>query len=264
MRIDSPKSLHRIAVYAVPKAGKSRFVTALPWDTWGDAIYVAADRGSECLDGIMPEDREHLRIEKPMGEPGKPFDMHREACKLASTDWSKEEGVGVVIWDTMSQTAQDILMDNARANRFGGANGNITVGRPGQPDHLSHPAPADFGATQSSIDHIIGLLFQQKVHVICVFHADWAKPGAIDSGIIGGPQTVGSAQIKEVARPFSALLHLEASRAKDGKAQYVVRSTPHGIWQANIRACGSMPDMVLDERPTDFWRAFDKLTRGDR
>ena len=262
MRIAAPPSLHRICVYAHPKAGKSRFVTSLPWDTWGDAIYVAADQNAECLDGVMLEDRKHLRIEKPVPATGEPMPF-RDAAAIASTDWSKEEGTGVLIWDTMTQTSRDMLAFFAKQGKFAGQKGPVTFGTPGRPDFFANPTEGDYGAAQSATDHLLGLLFQQKLHLIVVFHAAVAKMSdGMMEGLMGGPQTVGSAQIYGIARPFSAVLHLEAGRTDKG-TKYMVRSTPHGIWQANVRALGSLPDKALTEHPTDYWREFHKLTKGE-
>ena len=105
MRLERQSGKHRILVYGAPKGGKTRLVTSLPYDKWGDAIYVAADMGSEALAGVMPQAIDHLRIEG-FDRAG---DLHQQAMEIAIKKWAEEKGVGVIVWDTMTQTAQDLL-----------------------------------------------------------------------------------------------------------------------------------------------------------
>jgi len=253
-------------VYAPPKSGKTVFTTSLPFDRWGDCVYVAADRGSEQLLGVRPQAREHIRIEKPEDLPHPKGNAMKSATEIATTDWHLKEGFtpekpGVIVWDTLSQTTMDVFRWIVAQERYS----HVNVGQKGTANYVAAPDRGDYGMAQGFIDNVIGFLFQQRCHVIVVCHADYDTPNPGDpGGMVGGPMTIGKAQIREVGREFSCLLHLETSRGADGKAQYKVFTAPHGIWQAGIRMNGvSIPDTVLSSYPVDFWcRLDDAIMEG--
>lgn len=242
---------HRVLVYSPPKNGKTSLVTALPYEKWGKAIYIAGDRNAEQLDGVMPDALPHIEVEK--ADPSK--DFWEETFKMATTDWAAE-GFGVVVWDTLTQTAEDLFRYIVAADKCN----HVTIGRKGTKSYVANGDRTDYGLAQNAIDNITGFLFQQKCHLIVVCHADISVPKSGESGgLVGGPQTVGSAQIREYARIYSSVIHVVAGRGADNKPAFTAHCSAHEIWQAGVRSVDPMPDMKLSRYPVEFWQKLDSV-----
>jgi hypothetical protein len=267
-----PTTAHkRIAVYGLPKSGKTRAVTALPWgEHWGErALYVAADPGSEELGSVLRNNREHLILVKP--EPksvgGKLiYDPLTESVAIATKNWKEEyPGVGTIIWDTMTTTSQELLAAYADSGQF--SDKHVTFGQPGTAAYHAAPMEGDFGAAQRSTMFILKYLFRQPLNLIVVFHEDWVQPNEKDvlGAVYGGPTIVGKAGIKTIAAMFDNLFRFSAKdKVEQGNktvTEYAVHTRHSGPWMAGFRnphENNPIPKVPLKPDPINFWKAFDE------
>ena len=264
MRIltSADKAPERVIIYGAPKSSKTRLATSLPWGPkWGEkAIYVAADPGSSSLRSVLLPDRAHLVPVVPRPETGS-YDPLHEAVMIATSNWKESHGASTLIWDTLTQTAHELLEAYARLGNF--ASGQITFGKRGSPEYHAQPTVGDYGAAQNSCEHLMGHLFAQPLNLIVITHEDWAEPKNAGE-CIGGPATVGQATIKTLPGRFDTVIRCEARRRSEpGKpptSQFIARANPHPPWIAGIRNPGvNLPDMILAEDPRHFWQEYDKL-----
>lgn len=255
---------YRILGYGTPKAGKTRLMCAFP-EEWGRAAYIAADPEAERLDSVLPVHRDRIDVFKPVyGDSS--LAVLTENTAIATGDW-KQNGYGVLIWDTMTYTAMDLLDEYAKLGKFT-STGPMVFGTKGTPEYHAHPTPGDFGAAQSTVYHLIRHLFKQPLHVIVLCHSGWTEPkGGDGAGLIGGPATVGAAQIKELSGMFTGVIHCEASRPRRGQGEgnpvYTAYNNPHGIWQAGTRMPGTLRDIPLGPDPSHFWVEWEAGIRGE-
>jgi len=269
-RPDPTSLLKRIAVYGLPKSGKTRTVTALPWGgNWGGrAIYVASDPGSEELGSILPHNREHLILVKPEAKNvgGKLiYDPLTEGVAIATKDWKKDfPDVGTIIWDTMTTTSQELLAAYADSGQF--SDKHVTFGQPGTATYHAAPMEGDFGAAQRSTMFILKYLFRQPLNLIVVFHEDWVQPNEKDvvGAVYGGPTIVGKAGIKAIAAMFDNLFRFSAKdKIEPGNkvvTEYLVHTRHSGPWMAGFRnpnEVNPIPRVTLSPDPVNFWKAFD-------
>ena len=272
----------RIAGYSPPKAGKTRlYCSAMRGcpERFGErAIYIAADDGSESLGPVLMEDRERLIVIKPRPELdgpaiiGKNYDPLIEATTCATTNWrEKYPDVGTIIWDTFTKTAQELLTSTALQERApaDSSDGRVTFGKKGTPSYNVSPSRSDYGATHNMVIHLLRHLFGQPLAVIVLFHQDWKEPknAAEGTGIIGGPATVGKAQVEQISAMFQAVIRQEVRRKRDKDKgmveEYVARTQPHGFWIAGVRAPGPpMPSVGLEQDPVNFWHAYNDALSG--
>lgn len=266
MKIGHQTANERVIIYGDAKTLKTRLATALPWGgMWGEkAIYIAADLNAINLRSVLTVDKEHLVPVEPRPEKGK-YDPLAEAVACASRPWVTEyPGARTLIWDTITQTAFDILAHYARLGNY--AKEQITFGKPGTPEHHAHPTMGDYGAAQNSVcEHVLGLIFQQPLHVIVLAHADWHEPKE-GGEIVGGPATIGGAKIKTLPGRFDSVIHTEVKyKGEPGKPrvpEFMARTQKHGIWIAGVRGQRGMPDTILNPAdPRDFWRAYEEAIK---
>jgi hypothetical protein len=203
-------------------------------------------------------DASHFTVVEPRSATSAKYDPLHEAVEIATHKW---EGHGTLVWDTLTQTAHDLLSAYARLGNY--AKEQITFGKIGSPEYHAHPTPGDYGAAQtSSTVHLLDLLFDQPLHLIVVCHEDWAEPKNANE-CIGGPATVGQAAIKALAGRFDTVIRVENKRTGEpGKPkvqQYIARTQPHGIWICNVRLRPgtTLTDTVLEEEPQAFWKAYE-------
>ena len=257
------RSPERILIYGAPKSAKTRFATALPWGTepWGDkAVYVAADAGGASLRSVLLEDRKHLVVVDPHPESG-PYDPLHEAVAIATHDWTKL-GASTIIWDTITQTAEDVLRAYSIIGNY--ASNPITFGKKGTAEFHVHPNEGDYGAAQNSIGtHLMGHLFAQPLNLIIIAHETWVEPKNANA-CIGGPATIGRALVGKLPGEFDTVIRTEVRRVSNpGKAtvtEFRARTQPHGPWIVGIRNPGvNLPDYVMGEDPRGFWLDYTKL-----
>lgn len=277
---------HRVLIYGVPKSGKTRLSTSLPWDNpevWGEkALYFAWDAGADSLSSVRLEDRKHLITVVPeMTEikRGKEtiltFNPHQEAHFMATKDWRKEfPNVGTIIWDTATDTAEKLLRAYANSGVFSGGSNDkhITAGTRGEDDFLAFPMQGDYATAGISILQILDNLFNQPMNIIVICHADISNPNPeVSANTFGGPATVGTKSIARIAAKFDNLFRTERKAAKPPAkgSEYMVYTEGRGIWLGGMRtpdARNPLPEFVFgstekDVDSADFWRKFDSIQR---
>lgn len=280
----------RICLYSQPKAGKTRTATSLPdneiWGRQGEGktiVYVAADPSSESLSSVLPHYRDRLEVVKPRpaeafretrkGRVPVKYDPLKEAVAIATYPWA-DEGFKTLIWDTMTVTARDLLkayalMQNYTGETKGGDSKAISFGQSNTPEFHIHPTMGDYGAAQSTTDHILQLLFEQPLNLIVLFHEEWVSPKQTDTGeTVGGPATVGSARVKHLPGLFDHCIRQEAMRkqlpGRERQEKFVIHTGKHGPWIAGLRCPGVAPgDINLEMDPGHWWVTFEEALRGE-
>lgn len=280
----------RIGLEGEPKTGKTRFATALPWgDYWGEqAIYVAADPGSDDLatSSVLEENRGRLIVVKPSYTTKKirlkneeveivAYDPHKEAFAIASRNWRKDfPEAKTIIWDTMSQTARELLYAYADTGVFMGEKGDkhITVGEVNTPDFVANPMMGDYSMAQRAIQNLLGFLFKQQMHVVVLFHIQAVEA---DTGqvLAFGPATVGQAGVRPVASLFDNLLRTDGvevlthDKPPKKETQYILHTQRKGLYLGGIRtghAKNPIPQIVIPEQPRTAWETLTKVLKGEK
>lgn len=264
-------SFERIMIYGDPKTGKTRLATALP-DSFGDIIYFAADIGSESLAPIITEIRPRIHIVKSApSKKGEKYDPDADAFNFALNDWTKEfPNARTIIWDTLTQTAWDVLQFIADEGQFSESK-HIAIG---SGDHqMNLPMEGDYRSAQERIDRLITYLFRQPMHIICVCHADYDQPkgGMVEAE--GGPKTVGRATIRRLAGKFDTVLYTKIESTPPAKfgepstSNFYVYTAKHKIWAAGIRGGNRenpIPRVKLEPFPINFWNLFFQHFRTEK
>lgn len=256
----------RIAIYGDPKTGKTPLALSLPFgdDYWGEAVYVCADDGSESLRSCPRETIKYIHRVKPAADPksGK-YDPAAEAFEIAMTDWRKEwPAVKTLVWDTMSETAIDVLGNIADTGQF--SEKKHIVLSPDTAAEQNIPMQGDFGGAQSVIERLQKRLFKSPLNLVVIFHADVEEK---DNGtiVVGGPATIGKATIRKVAKPYDAVLRIEKksvynAETKKSEQQIIIHTDASGAWIGGVRVPGKnmMPSIVVpNDKPFSlFWPKF--------
>jgi len=279
------KRLIKAALVGEPKYGKTRFATSLPWDELGPlAAYVAWDPGSELLDSVLVENREHLITVQPAGKmvgTKLVFDPHKEAIAIATKDWAngfKEGDVDVppcqtLIWDTMTATARDLLSAYADSGVFSGDKGDkhVAVGEYGTPTYMAQPMQGDYGIAQRAVLHVLKYLLKQPINVIVLFHTDFMEPEGAGQ-VTFGPATIGKAAIKPVASLFDNLFVLDVQEKlvrgnpPSRVTKRLVYTDKKGLYLGGLRSPyprNPIPEVELTENPVEFWRTLLQVLNGE-
>lgn len=273
-----PEPLQRVAITGDPKSGKSPLATQLPLGTpyFGEALYIASDSGSEGLRSTPAEMRKHLHVVKPLDKDpktGQSIAM-AEMWDILMRDWTKPDprighpgwpNVKTLIWDTASETGEDVLYEIADKGQFSDS-AHITIGDPGSSWAHNIPMQGDYGAAQDEIAKMLKLVLRSPLHVFVLFHLriHETKGG---QALVGGPGTVGSATIRKTAKPFDAVLRTEkklwtgeVAKQKVTEQRVHIHSEASGIWVGGVRKSGKNP-MPLVSIPNDkplaaYWPRF--------
>lgn len=271
-----------------PKYGKTRLATSLPWDEFGDkAAYIAWDPGSESLDSVLVENREHLVVVQPSSKKVGTkvvFDPHTEAIAIATKPWAEgftEGGVVVppcqtLIWDTMTATARDLLAAYADSGVFSGEKGDkhVSVGDFGTATYMAQPMMGDYGIAQRAVLHILKFLLKQPLNIIALFHTDFMEPEGAGQ-VTFGPATIGKAAIKPVASLFDNLFVLDVQdklvRGSTGgpptrMTKRQVYTDKKGLYLGGLRSPyprNPIPEVELNDNPVEFWKLVNTVLKGE-
>lgn len=258
----------RIMVYADPKSGKSRFVTSLP-EEWGDIVYVAADNNSESLLSTLPKYRKRIHVIKPEFKEGPSSKVNpvAEAYNIANMDWKKlVPSMGVLVWDTISATADQFLNHIADSGQFSEKHISIDTGTGGM---MAIPMEGDYGAAQRSISRLIDILAVKPYHVIITA---WSVLGTKKDGTIlgGGPATVGSATVTKLPGIFNPVIYLKTKNSPavgsaPAKTLYLAHTVPQGHYTAGIREAhdggNHLARVELQPDPGHWFRTYEEEYR---
>lgn len=244
--IVKPESVkyRRYGIHAYSKHGKTRLATSIPWgEVWGEkAVYVAWDWGSEALESVLPQHREHLVVVKPSAGPGGKVDPMSEASTIASRDWRKELGVGTLIWDTATATSDDILAALELSE-------------------INKDPRQNYQQAQTRMKNVLRFLFSQPLNIVMLFQSDPLDSG--DPGSMIGPGMAGRKGINVAASMFDNLFRIEVrDKPVPGtppriKQEYVVHTSKKGRWMAGLRTGhveNPLPEFVLGDDPVEFWK----------
>lgn len=272
----------KCALVGEPKYGKTRFATSLPWDEMGErAVLVAWDEAEDPLAPVLLENREHVISISPSPKIVRDkviFDPHKEAIAIATKPWATgfTEGDIVVppcqtlIWDTMTETARNLLAAYADSGLFSGDK-HISIGEQGTPYYMAQPMMGDYGLAQRAVMHILRILFKQPMNIIVIFHTDFMEPEGAGQ-VTFGPATVGKAAIKPVASMFDNLFMLDAQeRLQKGNPPTRVMSRrlytdKKGLYLAGLRSPypkNPIPELEVGDNPVDVWRTINRVRRGE-
>lgn len=278
----------RMVIYGDPKKGKTRLATSIPWGgRWGEKwAYVAWDAGSGELSSVLPYNRDHLLVVTPetktMKDPKTKedklvFDPLEEAVKIARHDW-RAEGCTGLIFDTLSVFSEQLLAAIASAqvlpvNRP--YSPPTSLGTPGTDSFVAQPSEYDYGAAHRGVEHVLDFLDLQPLHLVLLFHGNEDdKQGKAE--VVGGPSTVGRAQIRSIARRYDNLVRVAIDKVRIGKevpAKYEYKrivqtdSANGSYWLTGLRVgakTNPMATFPLDEDPITFWIALEKVMRGEQ
>ena len=261
--------LERICIYGAAKTRKTQLATSIPRDEkWGeDVLYVSADEHSEKLPSVLHPER--IIVIDPKPEPskdGKPvrWDPLTEYVGIASaTDWQKKyPKAKTMIVDTVSMLSEHLLAAYTETGAV--QKGHKSLGVPNTLTHHSQPDKGDFGAAQRSTDFILDYFFELPLHLILLFHQHWAEPkeGSLEA-LVGGPATVGEAQVRKLPARFDTVLHLVAG----SKGDVTINTEPTVLWPAGIRhrRIGKrLGPILMADDPREFWtKHYDPLVKLD-
>lgn len=262
-------ALERILIYGAPKVGKTRLATSLPWgDYWGErAILVTADMpksedmsaedaAASSLKPVLDANKDRLIVVVPDGNPN----WMEEAVAIARGSY-KQPGVKTLIWDTMTETSKRILRFYSDSGVFSSKHAVQVGNRAAQSWHTS-PMEGDYGAAQNTIAFLQEHLWSQPLHLIVIFHEDFAEPesGSVE-GLVGGPATVGKKAIRWLPAKYDTVLYMQRRMATTEKSEVVVNTVQRGIWVAGVRGTVDVPpQIILQPDPTHLWRTL----RGEK
>ncbi len=249
-------------IYGAPGVGKTNFGTAYP-EEWGEGVYIAADNAGTRLDSVLKEYRSRLHV---YGfDDSSPIDLMNQ---YATEKWRKvHPKANVIIVDTLSKAAKLMLKHAAKTGMFPSSN-RIQFGPKTAEIAQGLPIPGDFNGTQYLVRNWIDALFrhQQDMHIIVLAHEYTWFPGEKDPAsakAFGGPDTIGSAIVKDVASEFPAVIRLTVDHVKglDGvtRGKYVASAAMEGMYLARIKegdGNNAMARVLLERNPGHWYRDY--------
>ena len=265
--------------YGHSGTSKTSWATAYP-DSWGEGLYFALDPDAWRMDSILEKYKGRLHNLRFAG--GDPI---TNLSSIATDDWKKDyPKAGVIIIDTLSKAAKDVLQFGANAKYFKSkeGDGHVTFGPKDAAITQAIPSIADFGGAPWMIENFLSLLIANKsrdYHIIVLAHEDYDSPRKddaiefIERGAVGGPATFGRKLLTVLPTYFPTVLRFVVRHKTDlaGKAvsKYQVVSSMQGAYVARIRendpAGNPMPvrDLARDARP--WWDEYTQtFMKGDK
>ena len=271
----------RAGVIGEPKSGKTRLITDLPWgeEPFGDkAALVAWDPNSRNLESVLVDNREHLYVDWPkeyIEKNTKVYSPFDEAVRLA--EWADSlEDVRTIIWDTGSQTVDDLLYAIAAQGMYTREGNMVVRGSKGSLT-VPIPTPGDYGATQRAFIYFLKrVLLEQNKNLIMSFHIERVhekiknKQGDYVDGelVLAGPMAGGPAAVEKVASIFTNLFRVALEPKAGGKYQRTVYTTKHKQYLAGLAS--SLPVDPIQQYDLDagsgkdFWRAVARAMKGTK
>lgn len=254
----------RIAIYGKNKAGKTRTATSMPRDEkWGKVAYVGVDPNSVQLRSVLhPEGI--IRIDPYPEDPAAKWDPLTTFVDLALMDYRAEidPGIRTIVVDTATQMSRILL--HAYADTGVAQQGHRALGMKNTRYYHAQPDKSDFGAAQRTHDFFLQKLWDRPYHLIVLYQETWieATSGGLDE-MVGGPETVGSAQVRNLPSLYDTVLR--ATVSPSGAPALLTQRM--GPWPAGIRMAatgkgailGGSPVFQLKEDPRHFWEEYDKL-----
>lgn len=258
-----------ICLYGGPGTRKTNLAAsvcrAVPSRFGAKALYLGLDPRAAALASVHPDDKANLiRIELAPDDKGK-LDPYNSVRELLTTEYRSFPEAGTLIVDTATVLAQDILLAVANSGKF--SDKHIQLESRGE-GKLVIPMEGDYGAAQSMVMNLLRFAERCRLSQVWVFHEEWVEPKSNTPEIMyGGPATVGRAIVEDVEARFMHVFHstVKGITGQDGKptTQYKVFTNTHNIWKAKLRCGGKnpMPEVILGDDPTEFWRKWDEATR---
>lgn len=256
------RRLERILIYGAGKTRKTQLATSIPRDEkWGKVLYVAVDEHSENLPSVLHPEGILVANYKPPRVTGKPvkWDPLTDYVHAATHDWKSEyPDVNTIIVDTATQMSEQLM--DAYVATGAVQSGHKKLGKENTLTYHAQPDKGDFGGAQRSTKFILDYFFDQPMHLIVLFHQHWSEPkeGSLEA-LVGGPATVGEAQIRVLPGLFDTVLRVVAGSNGDVS----VHTEPTPVWPAGIRhrKMGKRLGVIkMPDDPREFWtKHYDPL-----
>lgn len=259
------RRLERICIYGSAKTRKTQLATSVPrGEKYGEEIlYVSADEHSELLPSVLHP--EGIIVVDPKPEPskdGKPvkWDPLTEYVQIASApDWpTRYPKAKTMIVDTISLMSEHLLEAYTQTGVV--QSGHRKLGTENTKTYHAQADKGDYGAAQRSTNFILDYFFELPLHLILLFHQHWAEPkeGSLEA-LVGGPATVGEAQVRTLPARFDTVLHLVAG----AKGDITIHTEPTALWPAGIRhrqIGRRLGEIKMADDPREFWtKHYDPL-----
>jgi len=275
--IAAPREL--ILGYGPPAAGKTRLFTSLS-ERFGRIAYIALDEGSESLDSVLPQYRERITVFQPSFK-----DPVIDSAAIQLTDWKsptppkwydKESGewtgYDTLILDTFSNLSKLWLWHVTQMGLF--QDKRKMIGAPGQEGSVSLPDKGHYGGVHGIIRNFTTTIFRNNptMNLIFICHETTDRDDETGRVLLGGPDTVGKAMLKEFPSNFKTIIRVTSEQGKavvkNGKTtkpnQFIARMTQHGAYiarrnEANPKG-NQLSRVVLDVDPANFWKQYDETS----
>lgn len=261
-RLGSGATSHGTAlmgIYAAGEIGKTRLSAsvcrALPEWFGPRAIYVAIDPEAAEMGSILLQDRPNMEV-LALDESK---DVFAQLKEIYTTNWVAE-GFKTIITDTMSVATKTMLSQVANSGRF--SDKQIQLG-----EGVKQPMQGDFLAVQTLLLSLLRFQQQSGMNHLTLFHETEIRPEPGQPGEpIGGPDTVGKANVRLIVNWYNTLLHLSRRQkrrtdlSKPVEYERVCHTTGHGIWQAKLRTpdlTNQIPEIIMESDPANVWRTLD-------
>lgn len=247
-----------ICLTGAGNSGKSRAACAAnraaPHRFGTRSVLVAIDPEAASLGSALEIDKANMEV--VVVDMAK--DVHEQLSQIYAYDW-RAEGFTTVITDTMTVATQTMLAQLTNSGRF--SDRHIELGG-GQ----KQPMQGDFLATNTLTMSLLRKQQASGMNHITLFHEQEIRPEPGQPGEpIGGPATVGKANVRSIVNWYNTVLHIvnrPKKRATPTAAleyERVVYTTNHGIWQAKLRTSDLLnptPEIVLNPDPANLWQTL--------
>ncbi len=146
------------------------------------------------------------------------------------------------------------------------------IGEPGQDGMVALPDKGHYGGVHAIIRNFLETLFRNNANINIIFVCHEVLDRDDDTGriLMGGPDTVGKAMLKEFPSNFKTVIRVLSTpgKAAGGKQltanKYVAKMAPHGAYIArrNEDSLKGNPltSLDLDTDPINFWTRYDETS----